>query len=56
MHDGQINTLNKVIELYSDGVKPFINIDSKMKFVHLGGANPKIENQKNNCLLKTTFQ
>ena len=38
MHDGRFKTLNEVIEFYSSGVKASANIDSKMEFVHQGGA------------------
>ncbi len=38
MHDGRFKTLEEVIDFYSEGVKPGANIDSKMEFVHAGGA------------------
>ena len=38
MHDGRFKTLDDVINFYSEGVQRSANIDSKMGFVHQGGA------------------
>lgn len=46
MHDGRFKTLEEVIDFYSDGIKPSANIDSKMEFVHQGGAKLKSEDKK----------
>jgi cytochrome c peroxidase len=38
MHDGRFQTLQQVLDFYSEGVKYSATIDSKMEFVHKGGA------------------
>ncbi|MEY2830211.1 MAG: hypothetical protein RIQ33_2069, partial [Bacteroidota bacterium] len=38
MHDGRFETLEDVLNFYSNGVKSSLNVDSKMEFVHKGGA------------------
>lgn len=38
MHDGRFNTLEEVINFYSEGLQKSVNIDSKMGFAHQGGA------------------
>lgn len=38
MHDGRFNTLEEVLDFYSEGVHPSINVDSKMEFAYQGGA------------------
>ncbi len=38
MHDGRFATLEQVMDFYSEGVQPAVNIDSKMGFAHRGGA------------------
>lgn len=38
MHDGRFATLEEVIDFYSEGVNKSINVDSKMRTVHQGGA------------------
>ncbi len=39
MHDGRFKTLKEVLDFYSEGVKPNINIDSKMEYAHQGGVH-----------------
>ena len=46
MHDGRFKTLEEVIDFYSEGVKKTINVDSKMEFAHLGGANLSASEKK----------
>ncbi len=46
MHDGRFKTLEEVIDFYSEGLKPSVNIDSKMEFVHQGGVKLKSEDKK----------
>jgi cytochrome c peroxidase len=46
MHDGRFKTLEEVINFYSEGIKPCANIDSKMEFVHQGGAKLNSEDKK----------
>ena len=38
MHDGRFNTIEEVIDFYSEGIRPTVNIDSRMEFAHRGGA------------------
>jgi len=38
MHDGRFQTLEEVIDFYSEGVKMSYNIDSKMGYAHQGGV------------------
>lgn len=38
MHDGRFNTLEEVLDFYSEGVKSSEFIDSKMQYVHQGGV------------------
>lgn len=47
MHDGRFNTLEDVLEFYSNGVQQSVNIDSKMEFAHQGGAHLSSEDKKN---------
>ena len=54
MHDGRFKTLEEVLDFYSEGVKSSPTIDSKMEFVHRGGANlTKEEKQKIIAFLQT---
>ena len=46
MHDGRFKTLEEVIDFYSEGVKLCANIDSKMEFVHQGGAKLSKEEKR----------
>ena len=46
MQDGRFKTLEKVLDFYSEGVKPCINIDSKMEFAHLGVPTSLIRRKK----------
>jgi cytochrome c peroxidase len=39
MHDGRFKTLEAVIDFYSDSLKPSPGIDSKMGYLHRGGAH-----------------
>lgn len=39
MHDGRFKTLEEVMDFYSEGVKPSINIDPKMTAAHKGGVH-----------------
>ena len=39
MHDGRFETLEDVLDFYSDGVQAAYNIDPKMALVHQGGMN-----------------
>lgn len=44
MHDGRFETLEEVLDFYSEGVQPSFNIDSKMGLAHQGGVQlTKIE-------------
>ncbi len=38
MHDGRFNTLEEVLDFYSEGLKISPTVDSKMEFVHKGGS------------------
>jgi cytochrome c peroxidase len=38
MHDGRFNTIEEVIDFYSEGVKKSSNIDSKMTHANKGGV------------------
>ncbi len=38
MHDGRFTTLGEVLDFYSKGVNPSINVDSKMGSAHQGGV------------------
>ena len=38
MHDGRFNTIDEVIDFYSDSVNVSINIDTKMGLAHQGGS------------------
>jgi cytochrome c peroxidase len=46
MHDGRFNTLEEVLDFYSEGVHACINVDSKMEFSHLGGTHLTPEEKK----------
>jgi cytochrome c peroxidase len=46
MHDGRFKTLEEVINFYSEGLQKSANIDSKMEFVHRGGAKLSSENKR----------
>lgn len=39
MHDGRFKTLEEVLDFYSEGLKPSPTVDSKMEFLHRGGAH-----------------
>jgi cytochrome c peroxidase len=39
MHDGRFKTIEEVIDFYSEGVNPCINIDSKMTFASNRGSH-----------------
>jgi cytochrome c peroxidase len=39
MHDGRFQTLQEVLDFYSEGVNVCANIDSKMEFAYRGGAH-----------------
>jgi cytochrome c peroxidase len=39
MHDGRFQTLEEVVDFYSEGVHESHNIDSKMEFAHRGGVH-----------------
>lgn len=45
MHDGRFNDLAQVIEFYNSGVKQSVNLDSKMIYMHQGGAGLSKEEQ-----------
>lgn len=38
MHDGRFKSIDEVLDFYSEGVLPSVNIDSKMGFAHQGGV------------------
>jgi cytochrome c peroxidase len=46
MHDGRFRTLEDVINFYSEGIQKSANIDSKMGFVHQGGAKLSSEDKR----------
>jgi cytochrome c peroxidase len=46
MHDGRFKTLEEVINFYSEGLQKSANIDSKMEFVHQGGARLTSEDKR----------
>ena len=46
MHDGRFETLEDVINFYSEGLQKSANIDSKMEFVHQGGAKLTSEDKR----------
>lgn len=47
MHDGRFETLEEVLDFYSEGVNNSYNIDSKMEFAHQGGVRLTTEEKKN---------
>jgi cytochrome c peroxidase len=54
MHDGRFQTLEEVLNFYSEGVNNSYNIDSKMEFAHQGGVQlTKNEQEKIIAFLKT---
>ena len=50
MHDGRFETLEEVLDFYSEGVNKSFNVDSKMGFVHQGGVR-LIEEEKEKIIL-----
>lgn len=46
MHDGRFETLEEVLEFYSEGVQTSVNIDSKMGLAHQGGVRLTKEEKK----------
>lgn len=46
MHDGRFQTLEEVVDFYSEGVSSSINIDSKMQYAHKGGVHLSSEDKK----------
>jgi cytochrome c peroxidase len=46
MHDGRFETLEEVLDFYSEGVQTSINIDSKMGLAHQGGVRLTAEEKK----------
>jgi len=46
MHDGRFETLEEVLDFYSEGLKSSYNIDSKMRYVHQGGAQLSKDEKK----------
>lgn len=55
MHDGRFKTLEEVLDFYSEGVKPCVNIDSKMTFAHQGGSHLTTEEKKAIIAFLNTF-
>lgn len=50
MHDGRFNTLDEVLDFYSEGVHASINIDSKMTHARFGGVH--LTNDEKKCIIK----
>ncbi len=46
MHDGRFNSLEEVLDFYSEGLNNSYNIDSKMGFAQQGGANLSEEEKR----------
>ena len=46
MHDGRFNTLEEVLDFYSEEVNKSINIDSKMEFAYQHGAHLSPDERK----------
>lgn len=46
MHDGRFKTLEEVINFYSEGLQKSATVDSKLEFVHQGGAKLSGENKR----------
>ena len=46
MHDGRFETLDQVLDFYSEGVNTCVNIDSKMEFAYRKGAGLNNEEKK----------
>lgn len=46
MHDGRFQTLEQVVDFYSEGVKMSPTIDSKMEYVHQGGARLTLDEKR----------
>jgi len=46
MHDGRFQTLEEVINFYSEGVHVTANVDSKMEFAYRGGAQLTVEEKR----------
>ncbi|MCH8903257.1 MAG: cytochrome-c peroxidase [Bacteroidetes bacterium] len=54
MHDGRFETLEEVLDFYSERVNQSVNIDSKMEFAHKKGAHlSRSEKKKIIVFLKT---
>lgn len=54
MHDGRFQTLEEVLDFYSEGVQTSVNIDSKMGFAHQGGSRlTAVEKKQIIAFLKT---
>ncbi len=39
MHDGRFKTLKEVLDFYSSGVHPSVNVDTKMEYAYQGGVH-----------------
>jgi len=50
MHDGRFQTLEEVLDFYSEGIQNTKNIDSKMQYAHKGGVHLS-ENDKKDVVL-----
>ena len=46
MHDGRFETLEEVLDFYSEAVQTSANIDSKMGLAHQGCTRLKVEEKK----------
>lgn len=54
MHDGRFETLEEVLDFYSEGVQTSVNIDSKMGLSHQGGVRlTPVEKKQIIAFLKT---
>ena len=49
MHDGRFKTLDEVLDFYSEGVKPGLNVDSKMARAHQGGV--RLTTEEKRCIV-----
>lgn len=55
MHDGRFTTLEQVMDFYSEGVQPGLNVDSKMGMAHGHGVHLTAEEKRKIILFLNTL-
>jgi len=55
MHDGRFNSLEEVLDFYSENVQPNLYIDSKMTFAHQGGNHLSSDEKRKIILFLNTL-